>query len=148
MKLAEIFAAMCILMVLTGCGARHVSSLNDTGQKSAWIGDEEAILSDIYELCTPYGITVPMKSHSSKGYIVQSRAFPKGFKTYTMVTVLLPTQGKDASGETVRAYGVNITCENCDMISSGTEENLLNEITTRLNGKYQKASFWRVLLKE
>ncbi|MDL2313554.1 hypothetical protein LJC36_01070 [Desulfovibrio sp. OttesenSCG-928-C14] len=141
MKWAKFLLIALALFTLTACGARHVSTLADTTQKSAWIGDEEAILSDIYELCVPYGTVVPIKSHSSKGYIVQSRAFPKGFKTYTMVTALLPTLAKDANGEAVRAYGVNITCENCDLISSGTEEELLGAITNSLDAKYQKASF-------
>ena len=138
---SAIITSLCLLLLLTGCGARHVSTLNNQSQKTAWIGDQDSILTDIYELCVPYGIVVPIKQHATKGYIVQSRSFPNGFKTYTMIVALLPTQGKDAEGKVISAYGVNITCENCDLISSGTEENLLDEINTRLNLTYPKASF-------
>ena len=141
MKIVNICMIVCMLALLAGCGARHVSTLSDPSQKQAWVGDQDAILADIYQLSTPYGTVIPINQHASKGYIVQSRPFPYGFKTYTMVITLLPTAGKNEAGESVRAYGINIVCEKCDGISIGTEGELLQKITGMLNAKYQRASF-------
>ena len=141
MKKYQLILIVLLTLFIAGCGNRHVSTLANHLQPIAWVGDQDSMLSDIYQICVPYGVVIPIRQHGSKGFIVQSRSFPEGFKTYTLIVTLLPTQSKDEESTSITAYGISIACEDSDLISSGVEEKLLNEITSRLNIAYKKAIF-------
>lgn len=125
------------LLALAACGSRNVSSMDTPGSKTGWVGDEEAMLSDIYSVSVPYGTVVPIRQ-PMRGFIVQSRPFPEGFRTYTLVVTILPTQTKAETGESARAYALNIACENSDVISSGVENEVYQKIVSVFDAKYKK----------